>query len=109
MQRHHRERSAAARVSVELREDDAVEGDTVLERLRDRDRFLAGHRVEHEQDVRRLRRVAHRGELFHERLVDVQPARSVEDDDVLALALGRRSIPPVVTAWTGSGAVKTGI
>ncbi len=80
------ERSAAARVSVELREDDAVEGDTLLERLRDRDRFLAGHRVEHEQDVRRLRRVAHRAELFHQRLVDVQPARGVEDDDVLALA-----------------------
>ena len=81
-----RERGAAARVSVELGQDDAVEGDPLVERLRDGDRFLAGHRVEDEQDVRRLRRLAHRGELLHQRLVDVQPAGRVEDDDVLALA-----------------------
>ena len=41
-----RERRAAARVAVELREDDAVERDALVERLRDVDRFLAGHRVE---------------------------------------------------------------
>ena len=45
------ERRAAARVAVELRQHDAVELDALLERLRDPDRLLAGHRVEHEQDV----------------------------------------------------------
>ena len=54
----HRERRAAARVAVELRQDDAVEVDPLLERLRDVDGLLAGHRVEDEQDVRRLRLVA---------------------------------------------------
>ncbi len=46
------ERRAAAGVAVELREDDAVEVDVLGEGLGDVDRVLAGHRVEHEQDVR---------------------------------------------------------
>ena len=57
--------------------------------LRDVDRLLAGHRVEDEEDVRRLRGVAHAHELVHQLLVDVQPAGGVEDDDVLAPALRR--------------------
>ena len=66
---------------------DAVEVDALLERLRDVDGLLAGHRVEHEEDVRRLRLAAHGGELLHQRLVDVQPAGGVEDDDVAAVRL----------------------
>ena len=77
---------------------------------RDVDRLLAGHRVEDEQDVRRLRLVADRGELVHQRLVDVQAAGGVDDHDVAALAsraLRRRSRATL----TGSCArrVKTGI
>ena len=52
-------------------------------------RVLAGHRVEHEQDVRRPRRLADRGELVHQLLVDVQPAGRVEDDGVEAVGVGR--------------------
>ncbi len=85
--RAHRECRTAARVAVELREDDAVERDPLVEGLRDGNRFLARHRVEHEQDVRGLGRLAHSRELFHQRLVDVQPPRRVEDDDVAALLL----------------------
>ena len=91
--RLHGERSAAARVAVELRHDDAVEVDALLERLRDVDGLLAGHRVEHEQHVRRLRLAADRGELLHQRLVDLQAAGGVEDHDVAAVGL--RALDPV--------------
>ena len=80
--RPHRQRSASARVSVELREDHAVERDALLERERDVHRLLPGHRVEHEEHVRRLRLGGDALELLHELLVDVQPARGVEDHDV---------------------------
>ena len=64
---------------------DAVERDPLLERLGDGDGLLAGHRVEHEQHVRRLDGVADGDELVHQRLVDVQAPGGVDDDDVAAL------------------------
>ena len=85
----HRERGAAARVAVELRQDHAVEVDRVEELLGDVDGVLAGHRVEHHQDVLRLGRVAHAHELVHQLAVDVQAAGGVDDHDVAALR-GRR-------------------
>ena len=69
---------------------------------RDVHRLLAGHRVEDEQHVVRLRLVAHARELLHQRLVDVQPAGGVEDDDVAvvarALARARRARPATGSA-----------
>src|SRR4029453_14639465 len=41
--------------------------------------------VEDEEDVVRLELLADRRELVHELLVDVQPARGVDDEDVAAL------------------------
>ena len=79
------ERGSPASVAVELRHDDAVEGDALLERARDVDGFLARHGVEHEQDVQRLRRLRDPLELGHELLVDVQAAGGVEDHDVEAV------------------------
>src|SRR5581483_7811400 len=81
----NRQGSAAARVAVELREDDPVERDPLLEGLRDRDGLLAGHRVQDEQHVVRLHLAADAIELLHQRLVDLQPAGGVDDDDVAAL------------------------
>ena len=46
---------------------------------------LAGHRVEHQQDVVRLRALADRDELVHQLGVDVQATRRVDDEDVLLL------------------------
>ncbi len=83
----HRQRRAAARIAVELRHEDAVEVDALLERLRDIHRLLARHRVEDEEHVRRLRLAAHGGELLHQRLVHVQAPGCVEDDDVAAVRL----------------------
>ncbi len=77
--RPHGQRGAAAGVAVELREDDAVEGDPLLERERDVHGLLAGHRVENEEHVRRLRLVTDALELVHQLLVDVQPPGGVED------------------------------
>src|SRR3954469_15084864 len=82
------ERRAAARVAVELRHHDPVELDGGRELLRDVHRVLAGHRVDDEQDVVRPDRLADVDELAHERLVDVQAAGGVDDEDVLALLLG---------------------
>ena len=60
----------------------------------DVDGLLAGHRVEDEQDVRRLRRVPDARELLHQLLVDVQAAGGVDDDDVVARLAGR--VEPVL-------------
>ena len=53
-----RQRGAAAGVAVELGHDHAVEVDGLGELLGDVDRVLAGHRVDDEQDVVRLDRLA---------------------------------------------------
>jgi hypothetical protein len=59
-----------------------VEGDALLERERDVHRFLPRHGVQDEEDVGRLRRVAHALELVHQLLVHVQAAGGVEDDHI---------------------------
>ena len=76
------ERRAAARVAVELRQDHAVERDPLVEGLGDVDRLLAGHRVEDEQDVVRLRLVADALELVHQLVVELEAARGVDDHRV---------------------------
>ena len=76
------ERGAAAGVAVELRQDHTVERDALVERLGDVDGFLAGHRVDDEDHVLRLRLVAHPLELGHQLVVDLQAARGVDDDGV---------------------------
>ena len=86
--RLHGQRGTPARIAVELREQDAVECDPLLERARDGDRLLARHRVQDEEDVERLDGVAHVGELVHQRLVDLQPAGGVHDHDVAPVGCG---------------------
>src|SRR3954463_7916238 len=81
------QRGAATGVAVELAHEHAVELDGLGELLGDVDRVLAGHRVDHEQDVVRLDRRADVDELLHELRVDVQAAGGVDDEDVLAVHL----------------------
>ena len=81
----HRQRGSAARVAVELGQHDAVEVRGPGEALGDVDRVLAGHRVDHEQDVVRLHPPADARELLHELGVHVQPARRVDDQHVPAV------------------------
>ena len=49
----HAERRAAARVAVELRQDDAGQPEAIVEGLRRLDRVLPDHRVDDEEDVLR--------------------------------------------------------
>ena len=60
----------------------------------DVDRVLAGQRVGHQQGLVRPRQLAHRDQLVHQRLVDMQPAGGVEDQDVVALAPRRLQRAP---------------
>src|SRR4051812_11187129 len=83
-----RQRGAAARVAVELGQHDAVELRDLGELLGYVDRVLAGHRVDDQQDDVRLDRLLDLGQLLHQVLVDVQAAGRVDDQHVLAVALG---------------------
>ena len=83
-----RQRGAAAGVAVELGEDHAVELRDLGELLGDVDGVLAGHRVDDEQDDVRRHALLDVRQLGHQRLVDVQAAARVDDQHVLAVALG---------------------
>ena len=89
-----RERSAAARIAVHPGQDDAGEVDLGGEALGDVDRVLAGQRVDDEQGLGRVRRRRDRLHLAHQLVVDVETARGVEQDDVIALQLGRLERAP---------------
>ena len=60
----------------------------VEESLCDVDGFLTGHRIHHQQHFVGLRRLLDGGELPHERIVDLQAARGIDDDDVEAFVPG---------------------
>ncbi len=57
--------------------------------LGDVDRVLAGQAVDDEQGLGRVRRRGDGLHLAHQLVVDVETARGVEQDDVIALQLGR--------------------
>ena len=70
-----REGGAAARVAIDLGQDEAGHRHRGDERLRDRDGLLAGHRVDDEQRLDRLHRRVDGGDLGHQRLVDASAGR----------------------------------
>ena len=77
-----RECGSAARIAVELGEDDPRVIDSLQERRRDVHRVLAGHRVGDEQGLGRLDAIADRRRFAHHRFVDVETAGRVDDHDV---------------------------
>ena len=87
--RAHRQRRAAAGVAVDPGEDDAGQRHLLGEALGDVDRVLAGQRIDDEQDLVGLGDLGDRLHLVHQRLVDVEPAGGVEQEDVIALQLRR--------------------
>jgi hypothetical protein len=80
---------AAAGVAVELREDEAVEGEAPVELRRGLHGVLADHRVGYEEDVLGGDRPLDLLELDHELLVDGEAAGGVVDDRRRLLAGGR--------------------
>ena len=89
-----RKRRAAARVAVQLRQDEAVDIERLVEAGRDVDRFLARHRVQDEQNLGR----AHGGldalQLVHQLGVDLKAASGVDDDDISPGLFGFRDAAP---------------
>src|SRR6266487_1675163 len=79
----HRERRAAFRVRVELRQDDAVQADGLVELLRLLDRVVACEGVPDVQDQVRVRHPLDLLHLVHQVLVRLHAARRVDEDDVL--------------------------
>src|SRR6476660_273671 len=84
----HGQRRTAARVSVELGEDDPGEADSVPEGLRGVYRVLSDHRVDDEQDLLRLDGVPDRRGLLRYPGGDAQAPGGVADH---LLALGSTS------------------
>ena len=80
-----RQRSATARVTVELAHHDPIELNSRGELLGDVDRVLAGHRVNDEQHVVRPHGIADLHKLGHQRLVHMHASACVDDQHVLAL------------------------
>ena len=78
----HRQRRTTAGVAVELGQHHAGDADAVAERLGGGDRVLADHRVDDEDDLVGVDRVADVGGLLHHLGVDAEPAGGVDDDDV---------------------------
>src|SRR5690349_17354637 len=77
------QRRTAARVSVELGEDDTGEADSVPEGLRGVYRVLSDHRVNDEQDLLRLDGVPDRRGLVHHLGVDAEAPGRVDDHHVV--------------------------
>ena len=87
--RADRQCRTAAGVAVELGEDHPGQAESLVEGGGNIDRVLAGHGVGHQQDLARLDRALDPLQLLHQRIIDVQAAGSVEDQRVVAVAVGK--------------------
>ena len=82
------QRGATAGVAVHLRQHQPGDRQLGVERLGDAHRLLAGHGIDDEERLGRGHRPRDADELVHHRLVDVEAAGRVEDQDVHAARLG---------------------
>src|SRR2546426_6307172 len=80
----HRERRAAFRVRVDLREDDPIEADGIVELLPLLDRVVAREGVADVEDQGRLGDAVDLLHLVHQVLVRLHPACGIDQDDVPA-------------------------
>src|SRR2546430_13154563 len=84
----HRERRAALRVRVDLREDDPVEADGLVKLFRLFDRVVAREGVADVQGQVRFRDALDLLHLVHQVLVRLHPARGVDQNDVPSARAG---------------------
>ena len=87
--RAHRQRRAAASIAVHPRQDHAGQIDLAREALRDVDRVLSGERIDHQQHFARGGDRRDGAHFVHQRLVDMEPPRGIEQQHVDGLELGR--------------------
>jgi hypothetical protein len=85
----HGQGGAAAAVAVGAGQDEAGQGQALVEGLGGAYRVLAGERVGHQQDLGGIGDLRNLGGLVHHRLVERGAPGGVEDEDVVALQLGR--------------------
>ena len=79
----------AACVAVDFGENDAGERQHVVEGFGGVGGVLAGHAVHHEQGFYRLQLRVQGADFVHQRVVDVQAAGGIDDEDVKVLAFGK--------------------
>ena len=84
----HGERRAAAGIAVQLGENHAGDFQLFVKRVGDVHRILTGHRVDGQQDFARMDGFADSVKLFHQRLVDVQTARRIQNHHVALMLTG---------------------
>ena len=84
----NRQGSTAARVAVELSEDNAGVVEAVVELLGRVDGVLTRHGIDHKERLIRVDSCLNGCYLLHQLLVDGQTAGGVDDDGVVALSLG---------------------
>ncbi len=82
----HRKRGAAARVAIELGEDDAGERQRRAECPRGIHRVLSLHRVDDEQRLHRRHLGVQRRDLLHHRLVDRETPRGIDYHHIVIVA-----------------------
>ena len=87
--RFHRQRRAASRVAVHFGQYQTGEAYAVVELRAGAHRVLSGHRIDYQESLRGLDPVPHLGELVHHPLIEVKPARGVEDEPANARLVGR--------------------
>src|SRR5687768_2770171 len=81
-----RERRAASRIAIHLREDDARDAEPRIEALRDLHGVLAGHAIRDEQNLVGLDRLLELLELLHHLVVDLEATGGVDENDAIARA-----------------------
>src|SRR6266705_2935137 len=84
----HGQRSTSLRVRIDLRQDDPVDADRLVELLRLLDRVVPREGVPDVQDEVRLRDPFDLLHLVHQVLVRLHPARGVDQDDVTSPRAG---------------------
>jgi hypothetical protein len=82
----HRQRRAAARVTIELRQNNTRERQRFGKRACSIHGILTLHRVDDEQRLDRRESLVKLANLAHHRLVDCKTSRGVDDQDVVVVA-----------------------
>ena len=85
----HRQRRAAARVTIKASQHDTGDVDSLVEGGRRGHGVLTGHRVGDQQYLVRIGQRLHLAKLGHQPFINGDPAGGIEDQDVEPLELGR--------------------
>ena len=100
----HGERRTTTAITINTRQNNAGDADTLIEILGKIDRILTGQRIRHEQNFMRGRNSLDFGHFRHQRLVNMRAACGIENDNIEALQARGYDIrairPPTVPEGT---------